>query len=249
MKQLIIAGCPRSGTTALGHLLNRDSKTFIGHETNCYIYGKKPFSNRLAWQAADKNERNFREPFTLKGLDYNDLPEFQTGLDFIKYMASLGFEVVGDKNPEYIMRRSMRAVLNKVSDIKVIMTIRDARGFIASSLRAWKSGLRDHWCFDNIADAEYFWTTRNHELLHLIRNDFIISPEQYKIVKYEPASQDAVSTVYHLSKFIGYEFKINNPEGYFFPVNADAWQDEIPHINNQLKPDTLRLMELFGYCL
>ena len=236
MKEIAICGCPRSGTTALANLLNHDDSTIITNETCCYIWGDNiaPFTDKI-----DREENNyeFTRPFLNKGLNPRKIfSECKTSRDLPSVIHSHGYEVVGDKLPDYIYSANFN-VLCARQDVYIIIMIRDVRGFIASSTRFYNKGMRSGWCFPDGVSAEKFWIEAN---IHLINAVLRARMRRLKILKYETVCENADKLVRNLSSFVDFEFKIPEPANIFFPVHKEVSEYKI-------SSEATAIMELFGY--
>lgn len=251
MTQIIIVGCPRSGSTALRNLLNTEEKTFIANEMRFYSGSTVSFIERVTGQWSDK----FVKQCVEKGIDHEALVKCATQHvnKVPEFLKTQGFNVVGDKFPLYVLVSHMEGMLKSISSgVKFIFCVRDCRDFICSSLSHCEKGrnsANNSWVFDNIKDACDYWVKMNTGLLNLTR---IIPAQNYIIAQYEKS----VINVYQLMKNINklsdgvwdlkpmQKLKVRDK---YHPVHMGRWITEQPKINDSLSDGALRLMELYGY--
>lgn len=247
MTQIIISGCPRSGTTALKSLLNTQYNTCITNELKSYVGDNIVFAKRLnsKWFkkfSAECKKKNI-DPTLFK--DYIIEDKTKTP----KYLHSLGYQIVGDKFPSYVLPNYHKKIIElSRTDIKYIFCVRDCRGFISSSLRAYVSGVNpkeNGWVYCTIQEACGHWVKYNKGLQKLIQN---IPTANYMIVQYEKAVKDTNKLVKRINKLTNGQWNARPDETTnYYPVHVDTWKTEHPTIDNYLSQDALRLMELYGY--
>ena len=245
--QIIISGSPRSGTTALKSLLNTQHNTCITNELKFYAGDDTAFAERLN----SKFFNHFSDECKKKNID----PELFR--DYIiedktrtpDYLHNLGYQVVGDKFPGYVLKNyHQRIIEHSRHDVKFIFCVRDCRGFISSSLRAYSRGKDpkfNQWVYCTIHEACAHWVKFNKGLLALIQH---IPTDNYMILQYEKAVKNNSRLVKRINKLTEGQWTAAPDEttGYH-PVHVDAWKIEHPYIDKYLSEDALRLMEIFGY--
>ena len=247
MTQIIIAGCPRSGTTALKNLLNTQHNTCITNELKSYAGDNAAFIDRLnsSWFTNFSNECKKKNIDPELFRDYVIEDKTKTP----EYLHSLGYQIVGDKFPGYVLPELSNRIMQQArKGVKCIFTVRDCRAFIASSLRFYTRGVDpnvNQWVFCTIHEACEHWVRFNKGLQDLIRN---IAPENYMIVQYEKAVRNNTKLVKRINKLTEGQWTATPEEttGYH-PVHVDTWKTEHPEIDQYLSEDALRLMELYGY--
>ena len=193
-----------------------------------------PFTQRVD---DEKDNYEFKRPFENKGLDPKQVfEECGHSRNLPALLNSKGYEVVGDKLPDYIYNLNFNVIASH-PDLYIIMTIRDVRTFIKSSTRHYNAGFRKHWCFPDQATAEKFWIDAN---IHLINAFLRARMDRLRVLKYETVCEKADRLVADMSAFVDFEFQISEPSNLYFPVHKTP-----PHYN--LTDESLRIMELFGY--
>lgn len=240
MKELIICGCPRSGTTALAALLSHDKKTLVMNECGNLVWDKNKFKDRLKAKSKEKlfgrwlREKNINPTYFIN--NYYRYPRLM--LEMLAYDYS--FEVVGDKCNEYILPENFNRINH--TNRYYIFTVRDCRDFVASSLTNYSQGVREQWTFDNVESACECWSNYVEAIINTCTYNNKI---KYKMLKYEKWCDRPEQLVLSLSRFMDYDFKIPNPRGGWHPVHLGRWKQEIPDI--KLTPRAHKLMEELLY--
>lgn len=249
MTQIIITGCPRSGTTALKSLLNTQHSTCITNELKSYAGDNDAFAKRLNGRWYDNH---FSQECKKKHVDpelfRNHIIEDKTRT--VPYLHSLGYQIVGDKFPGYVMRTfHKRMIQHSKKDVKFIFCVRDCRGFVSSSLRRYLIGDLDFkandWVYCTIQEACAHWVKFNKGLQELIQH---IPTSNYMIVQYEKAVRNNDKLVQRISKLTEGQWTATPDETTnYHPVHVHEWKIEHPEIDKYLSEDVFRLMELYGY--
>lgn len=248
MTELIIAGCPRSGTTALRNLLNTQHNTYLCNELSYYSSdSQEHFMSRLNsewWNTFCVNcKKDNINPEAFRSYITEDK------LKSVDFLHSQGYEIVGDKYPLYVAQKHHKKLLEAANrGVKIILCVRDCRGFVSSSIRHYISsahGKQSTWAYCTIHDACKYWTRFNRGLIQLTNK---LPPESYMIVKYEEAVNNKEKLLRRLHKLTNNKWygNINDTKDYH-PVHVDSWKTEHPKIDYHLSEDALRLMELYGY--
>jgi len=247
MTQIIISGCPRSGTTALKDLLNTQRNTCITNELEFYVGDNASFIERLE----SKWFNNFSRDCKKKNIDSVLFRDhiLHDKTKTVSYLHSLGYQIVGDKFPGYIMSQVKDRIIQiSKQNIKFIFCVRDCRDFISSSLRHYSKDINlrtNQWVKCTIHEACAHWVMYNKGLQELIQH---IPSENHMIVQYEKAVKNNAKLIYRINKLTEGQW-VATPEetvGYY-AVHVDAWKTEYPDIDKYLSEDAFRLMELFGY--
>lgn len=159
-RTLFIAGCARSGTTALTRLLNSHPDIFIGTELfrTEFLSGTDSFDKNLL------NSKKFRSKLGEK----NQLP--------------VSFQYIGDKFPSYYSNYDL--LFQQFDQVKVVFIFRNifdvAQSYKARKLHPtnpWKKGVRR-------AIAE--WNTSLDNTLTHINAGLDITPVCYETILYKP---------------------------------------------------------------
>ncbi len=247
MQQLIIAGCPRSGTTALRNLLNTQKDTFIANEMMLYSGSHDSFIERITGHWSDKfNKQCIKaEIDPVEFVDYVKDDKSQS----IEFLKSKGFNIVGDKFPSYVLVNHHANMLRAISNgVKFIFCVRDCRDFVCSSLDHFKRGRspqKNRWVFETIEDACGHWVKMNLGLQTLISQ---IPPTQYMIAQYETSVSNVPMLRNKISKLLNHEWYPDIMDTLeYYPVHIGRWKRECPEINIRLSAEASRLMELYGY--
>jgi hypothetical protein len=237
MKKVVMAGCPRSGTTALCTLLSHDPNVFITNEVGNFSWDGSGFKDRLA---SSMDKTYIKWLLDLKGIDRDDFVE-KVSDDCKKYSETIskeyGLEVVGDKMPGYL--DSLKDIYHENKDAYFIMTLRDVRHFVTSSTNHYANGTRTGWTFETIEEAQRFWVVQNSKM---IADLGIILPKGAKVIlsRYEDIGPDIDQTIKRFSDFIGYDIQVDNPRGGF-----EAPDRKLRKFN--LSSEAQFTMDLLGY--
>jgi hypothetical protein len=127
---LFVGGCQRSGTTAMGHLLNVDERIVVGQERFKFLR-TPPSILRFAPQ-----------------IFFNPVPQETNGMNLEMYdrlrrrWAAGGVRYLGDKNPSYV--RGLETLEQTYPGCRLIMIVRDAID-VANSFHMRATNPRDHW--------------------------------------------------------------------------------------------------------
>lgn len=163
LKYLFVMGCPRSGTTAMVHLLNADERIFVGMERYKYIQTKitpNHFAPKVL-MAPKKSETNL--------LGVNHFRYFQEKWD------SGNLRFIGDKVPGYF--RQIPYLRDTFPGAQMVFLLRDLEE-VANSFNARAKNPEDIWPRENdYRKAVSYW---NSSILHLKqsydKNDSFIAP-------------------------------------------------------------------------
>lgn len=238
MKKIIMAGCPRSGTTALCTLLSHGN-CFISNEVGNFVWDEDSFPERVK-DCAEKYYLNFL--LEMKNISKKSFIE-TVGSSPKEYCENIsdkyGIEVVGDKMPGYI--EHLVDIFNENRDAYFVITLRDVRHFVASSTNRFNAGERSGWCFETIEEAQKFWVTQNLNMLngvhHILKNK-----GKAILVRYEDIGKDIDQTIKRIEDFIHYKLDVPNPNGGFIEVNR-KFKPFNPSDSAKM------LMSLFGYSI
>lgn len=157
--RLFIAGCQRSGTTALLYLLNADPRIALGRER--YKYVKERLSPEFfvpqKFLHPIPEETNFREA------DYYDRLRTKWERGEIVY--------VGDKTPHYY--QVLPQIAETFPEAKILFLVRDLPG-VAASYNARAANLRDRvWPFSrDYRQAVVDWNESLRRLRDFLRTPF-----------------------------------------------------------------------------
>ena len=134
MKNLFIVGCPRSGTTALGDLLNADPRIVIGRERYKFIMDRitPEHFNKTAFLNPTSEQTNFLAP-----AHFEPLREKWDGGNLV---------YVGDKVPHYCYRLPYLA--RTFPGAGILFLQRDLLA-VANSFTARARAPEDHWPMRN----------------------------------------------------------------------------------------------------
>jgi len=215
-KEVIITGCPRTGTSALGALLYHSEGVMITNELSTYHSNKDAISDCLG--AANHHRDRALE---LKGWSTDNLIDYLSG-DFEDHSIKL----FGDKHPDYCHNTALPRYLSTTyPDFKYIFCYRDPCATVSSFLRR----------SDIEKDVEASWYARcPEEALDKIIKDTLnwatlLYPkvENKKIIVYEDYCGDVNRLIQELNKFLGITLTIHEPERIYLPVNVDTWKSDL----------------------
>ncbi len=241
---LMISGAPRSGTSALVRFLNFDPRFLITHEMMIFHgYVRERFNHGIRQQVLREAGVNIKDALAVISQQDN-----LTGVEVLDILAKHSSRrpmVVGDKQP-IIYISKINTLLKKFPNSKLIITLRDGRDFICSSLRFFeKSKEESHWVKSNLEDAEAFWIDLMSKMLNELSkvNDF----SRLLIVRYEDVVGDKIKLAYDIQKFLGLETREIDDGGWYKPTNVYVWKKEFPDINSKLSSKCKEILNLMGY--
>jgi hypothetical protein len=240
-KEVIICGCPRTGTTALANLLNCDEYCWITHECCSYSFGcAQNFRKKLKEVSSIENTIDtLADKIIPKNMfvDYYGQP-----YDFFDHLYALtDFKVLGDKSPGYL--HDWRRIKKLRPNAKFIVTVRDCRQVVSSCLR-WKDERpNEPWVSDNTTDPIDMWVY-NTEITIDIKKEL---GDDCLIVQYEDSVSRPFVALDRIKDFLDYDFKVDKIQEQYYPVNQNTWREELPYINEELTKKAVELMEHFNY--
>lgn len=214
-KEIIITGCPRTGTTALCSLLYHSSRVLITNELALYHPDKEAPRKRMRLPL----DSHVKRALELKNWSIERLEDFRQG-----NLSDSTIDVFGDKNPDYCLNPAMinYFTTNQPCDY-YIFTHRNPCAIVASFLRrsAREKDVQATWYSQTAEEAankavEYTrnWTTY-----------FYPKVDKKKIVIYEDHCEDVNNLIQELNEFLGITLDIHKPERLYYPVNINTWQD------------------------
>lgn len=216
VEEVIITGCPRTGTSALGALLYHSEGVMITNELSTYHSNKNAISVSL-----DLVNPHLDRALELKGWSIDNLTDYLSG-DFEDHSIKL----FGDKNPAYCCDTFLPQHLSTTyPDFKYLFCYRDPCATVSSFLRrstrendvtaAWYSR-----CPDDALDIIIKYTLNWATLLYpKVKNK--------KIIVYEDYCEDLNRLMQELNKFFGITLTIHEPERIYLPVNVDTWKSDL----------------------
>lgn len=242
INEVVICGCPRTGTTALCSLLNSCGDAFVFNELNCYSTDKAAFYTRLEKIREVPDFYNFnasRDIVIPQGLTVQpyEIPRL--------IAREKQLSVVGDKVPGYVLLPEVRRIIRNKPNIKFIFTIRDYRAVIASSLRAYLQGKREYWTFDRIEQAAFMWFKHTRSIFSAV--DFI-NPSNFIVVRYESSVTQQEALMNRLRAFFQANLLPCNPvESIYVPTNVNSWRNELGSYMSQIPKYVVEYGRLLGY--
>jgi len=251
---VVITGCPRSGTTILSQLFCKDPRILVGNEVGFYTRWENNFTNRiceviLSPDARPAFRRN-RQFLLEKGIDPDIIRLLAkennwTGKDYYNYISeklSPEVQIFGDKMPiEYVAQ--LDSLAQQFPEMKFVILTRDGRSVIASQIDHWTENSLNHWTRPNIEEAEYLWLEQTKLLLDkIIDADF----DRVKLVRYEYLVQNIDDTLVEISDFIGLDSPMKN-NGLIQPTYTEKWKHEHPDMMDRLSTKFKTYLNLMGY--
>ena len=209
---IFIVGCPRSGTTLLGLMLDSHPDISVAHEAAIFhfLYNK----GRQRWRLSSAEER---KKFFERLEQYSNLREalgqdvVHTALEKLRshqkltvkiivdalsdaYLQKTGKTVWGEKTPTHYYH--IDDILNLYPQVAIVCLIRDPRAVFASMKRyAQRKKGTDEW---------YWWMTENPEKASMLWLDCYESTVKRKdkiyFVKYEELVQSPESILRNLTQ-------------------------------------------------
>lgn len=199
----ILTGFEHSGTTLLSEIMRQQPNIDSGFEGGLLLVDQlskfpefEPFATNFknGWKISDQ-ELEIICSSNNYGLAYERIRKFS---GIIKDKNCELF----DKTPRYLQQLS--SVLNKVSDVKAVVLVRDMRSIMDSSFSRSKLEFGD-W------ESEIYPRTLKHTLSYLDGLNNVLNDDALKkrvlVVQYEELilqQEEVAMTIY---EFLGYEFK------------------------------------------
>jgi len=226
---VVICGCPRSRTTAIGEYLNADNRVFITHEMCNFIWEEPIFPERLRNLCCSDGLINLTNN---KSIDINILKRLPQR--YIQRDAG-NFLISGDKCPDYIRYDHVCEILEYHPNTKFIIAIRNCHQFIRSSLYYYNDGRRYSWCANSIKDACDIWSMYN---IHLLETVSKLRSNQYMIFKYETAVKDMSTTAEKINNLLGITLDVGDPSKIIYELDR-------PKTEYELTEEARKLMDIF----
>jgi len=251
-KQVMITGCPRTGTTALSTLLSHCEGVFISNELAIYENPPRILEHHLSMLDSSPNwNQNLRNILKIKGWSNADLRRF----------LSNGFnddiKLTGDKFPAYcIIDELMSDIADSSPCSHYIFTHRNPCAVVASFLR--RSRIENH------PKAFWYATTAEEALEKVISYTLNWSTilwealEKKIIITHEDYCDNAGKLLDKLSDFLDLELKMgtHKPEDIYRSTNnaglcsKSYYKDElstkeIDMINAKFSPIQEHVMRLY----
>lgn len=238
-QEFVICGCPRTGTTALMHLLNHSHKVFVTNELGNYTWGDD-WNLRLKYA---KDDSLLMDYFHSKQIDIDKVAQYSNNRTFFEVLSEqYKIPIVGDKYHSYALKHDFECIRSYKPDIKFIFTIRDPKAVIASSLRSKEKNI---WSFSSLEQAAQMWYNYNLAIFRCIDK---LDKSQYLVLRYEDCCKNLTKMIRKLSIFFEeiLEFE-ENPESLYIPTNLDTWKTELKSLSYRIPKHVQSLMELMGY--
>jgi hypothetical protein len=264
VRDLIICGCYRSGTTALAEVLSYHPQLVVTNEmwyyyTDHRIDGFNEKLKRLYDLSLKSNKRHFITDGSLTD-NYNDFlktiisqyPRINKNYFknlLIQYSGKKPL-YYGDKLPEYTFYiNEFNKVYNKP---KFIMCIRDPRDVMCSQLRRYKQltakfgSKKQHW-WANATIKECINMNRNW-YKYIQEWDSVKGRVDSYEVRYHNIIKDINKEARGLADFLGISYEPLKKVwlSKFNPSINNEWKRTYPNINKQLPTKWLKLMEQYG---
>jgi len=184
---IVIMGAPRSGTTYLTELLNRDPRILITNELKVFVW---------AHATMHVMPGDFHTLFQRRGDFVDHLRATYPELIRSFYLNENGKQFWGDKNPHYASdehKAALPTIIDLFPTAKFVHIVRDGRDVVASVLKkGWESfDTAHHWWLSYTTNASAFGAT--------------LSPDQFYEVRYEDFVQDDVAHAEALFEFLEIE--------------------------------------------
>ncbi|MHB2021445.1 MAG: sulfotransferase family protein [Candidatus Xenobia bacterium] len=257
---VLIAGCPRTGTTALNQLLNQDPRILITNELGYMRFWDDPrFSSHYRSLFTEHKfyyEEIQREVYEAKNISFEEMLALHDGRElsgkqFVELLCDrlpAPVKFVGDKLPDYYLKM-VPDLSERYPDLKFIITLRDGRSVIASQIRIHQEHVEMNadphsWMKPDIRSAEFLWIEQTRMLLSALAT---VPPDRVHIVRYEDAVQEPQQMLQGLAGFLGLDSTIVDARQMYQPVNVDAWKRDHPTMMDQLSADFKTYLKLLGY--
>lgn len=181
MKNIIIIGAPRTGTTVLADLLSHSPKILVTNELATFDYNPNNYlSRREKWLVENKLNRDI---ISRKNLTPEDIDKFKDG----DFENKGDIEFFGDKFPTYCADYLYCEYLtNQYPDAYYIFTYRDPRATLYSGVyRTRLESDKKHadWYYNDLNDAiqklERFTTNWGVHIYPYVKNKFIVDYNFY----------------------------------------------------------------------
>lgn len=268
MDKIIIAGCFRSGTTAMARILSMHPELFITGELITFT-GNDAHVARKFQQVKEEYPHIgscIFEP-TL-GKRYGEFIEkldptkdrYET-LQMIYEMSGKHCKYYGDKMPEYVF--SLYHLNETLEKPKVIFCIRDPRDVIESQLRSYRGLLERHnnnippvirrnwwWAKKSIEDCIYMPPHERNWLQFMTTWESVKDKMDCLEVNYTDSVKDKQAPV-RIAKFLGVDSDAVQDifETTFNPIRHENWKKKIPEVNKLLPSSWTDMMQKYGFAL
>jgi hypothetical protein len=262
---IVIAGCFRSGTTAMARILSMHPELFItgelitfnsnqGHITNKFqqIKNEYPHIGKCVFEPTLGNKY---EEFIKRLVPGQDRWKI---LQMIYDMSGKQCKYYGDKVPEYVFSLfRLNKTLNKP---KVVFCIRDPRDVIDSQLRAYKGLLARHnnnvppvirrnwWAKERIEDCIYMPAHERNWLQFMTTWESVKDKLDYIEVNYTHLVNNKKKPI-DIANFLGVDGDAMQEVfgSVFNPVRHENWKKQIPQIDSILPGNWKAMMRRYGF--
>lgn len=265
MRNLLICGCYRSGTTFSTRTLSQHPEIFLTDEL--WYFHNTPnkvrhFTKKLR-KAHDQFPNLSHRPVVPRHLLGDNYKKFLEDLCSttgeiskqkyrsiaLKYCVKKEIKYFGDKLPEYVIFLSG---IHKVYQPKVIVCIRDPRDIFCSQMRRYEwcmprynGKVHTHWwakkCVEDCITMKRSWLEFNNYWQKYKKE---IKELEYYELYYDNLVNNLEQEAKNIAKFLNINEKsmleifIKN----FKPYNHQEWKIEIPDVNSKLPKEWRNLM-------
>jgi hypothetical protein len=259
---ILIAGCPRSGTTLIRNMLNAHPDIYIFPQTQFFnkVWGsrrlvayKKNREKLLNIIASDRAVlRDELDMFSEQNLSRRNFDNYcDEYIQIIEDNNLFKKKIIGDKTPRHIF------FIDKIKchmkhNLKTIVAVRDSRAVIAS--------LKKRGMIGSVAQGAAIWNFFLERITTLLNT---LTPEEIIYIRYEDLVSDPVNITRELSSFLnlGYSEHMLNvkesnssytrkPQKGIYKDSLFQWQEEFNqeeiHVISQL---TKNYLFRFDYCI
>jgi hypothetical protein len=235
-KKLILTGCPRTGTTALAHLISSASNALLTSELGFFHPKKEVLYEKIKNINIEPRLENSKI-LKIKGWNKEILEKFISNESEIPK----NIEFFGDKHPDYCLNSEIiNHIVKNHNDAYFIFTYRDPCSTVYSFLKRSRieKNYNATWyaekpevALNNIISYNLNWSTL---LYPMVQNKIIVDYNKYM--------NRTDLLISDLERFLGTKLKINKTsEFYFHNKNYEEYKEklnenQISNINKKFDP-------------
>ena len=235
---ILIAGCPRSGTTLIRNMLNAHPEIYIFPQTQFFnkIWGSRRFVNfrknrKKLLRIIAQDRAVLRDGVNMYSEQNLSRGSFESYYD--EYVSVIednniqGKKIVGDKTPRHIFFLN-QIIRHMQCDVKTIVAIRDCRAVVAS--------LKKRGMVKSVEQGAAIWNFFLEQIVRLLKE---LPDDDILCIRYEDLVSEPARITRNLSEFLnlGYSEHMLNisesnssyarkPQSGIYKDSLYQWQQE-----------------------